>query len=167
MEQTILHAGCGSSPLPAWLGGHKEVRLDIDASVNPDIIASLTDLGDIGPFDKIWCCHCLEHLRPREVDKALSEFYRVLKWGGSLFAMVPDLEGVEPTTEILYESEGGPISGLDMLYGYTPWVEKNPFMAHKTGWIEKTFLKTLNSGHFRAARVQKLEVRNLLGVAVK
>jgi SAM-dependent methyltransferase len=83
----------------------------------PDIVASMDDMGDIGLYDAIYCSHALEHLFPWQTPLALSEFLRVLKPGGIAMIFVPDLEDVKPTNDILYESAGGPIAGLDMIYG--------------------------------------------------
>ena len=49
----VLHVGCGKQPIHDFLEGYKEVRLDIDPTHNPDIVASLTDMGDIGEFDAV------------------------------------------------------------------------------------------------------------------
>jgi len=110
----ILHVGCGHEPLPPWFQGAVETRLDIDPRCEPDVVASMTDLGDIGPFDVVFSSHSLEHLAPHDVGVALGEFRRVLKPGGRLVVIVPDLEDVRPTEDVLYVSPAGPIAGIDM-----------------------------------------------------
>src|SRR5262252_6440154 len=120
----ILHAGCGGEPMPPWLDG-AEVRLEIDAAVKPDIVASMTDMGAIGSYDAIYCSHALEHLYPHEIPLALGEFLRVLKPGGAAIIIVPDLEDAEPTDEVLYVSPGGPIAGFDLFYGHRASVAAN------------------------------------------
>lgn len=164
---SILHAGCGTEPLPAWLSDYDETRLDIDPSCGPDILASLTDMGAIGPFDAIYCSHTLEHLFPHDVNKALGEFHRVLKPGGHAIIFVPDLEGVEPTEEPLYESASGPICGRDLYYGLPRYVEMSPYMAHRTGFVRDTLDKALNDAGFEKATAQRTSGYNLLGVAIK
>ena len=73
----FLHIGCGrmqpdeTNQLPSWASGCKETRLDIDPTANPDIVASMVDLGDIGPFDITYSSHTLEHLYPHQVLDAL------------------------------------------------------------------------------------------------
>ena len=92
-----------------WLGAFtkqfsncKETRLDIDPSVNPDIVANMAELpDDIGPFDAVYSCHALEHLYPFDVTPCLQGFLRVLKPRGTVIILVPDLEGVAPTDEIV------------------------------------------------------------------
>lgn len=143
----VLHAGCGLSPLPAWLPG-QETRLDIDPSVSPDIVAPLTDLGDIGPFDIAYCSHVLEHMPPHEIDQALRELHRVLAPGGFLVAIVPNLADIKPDNTVVYDSPAGPITGLDMYYGMAKLVKNNPYMAHKYGFIRETLEDFLTRAGF-------------------
>ena len=166
MTKRILHAGCGGESLPEWLAG-EEVRLDIDPECGPDIVASLTDMGKIGPFDAVYCSHTLEHLYPHDVPVALGECLRVLCRGGVAILVVPDLEDVRPTEEILYETPAGQIAGLDLYYGYRPWLRANPFMAHHTGFIAATLEKALAAVGFQNVRTERMSGWNLMGVGLK
>lgn len=47
--------------------------------------------------DHIVCSHFLEHVYPSEVDRIISDFYRVLKRGGTLHIIVPNLEDLITT----------------------------------------------------------------------
>ena len=67
----LLHVGCGSDPLPEYLREYEEVRLDINEEVAPDIVASMTNLGEIGKYDVVLCQHALEHLHEYDVDVVL------------------------------------------------------------------------------------------------
>src|SRR6185295_16545775 len=145
---TLLHAGCGTTPRPAWADGFEEVRLDIDARCNPDIRASIVDMGEIGPFEALYSSHCLEHLYPHQVPVALGEFFRVLKPGGKALIIVPDLEDVRPTEDALYLSEAGPICGLDMIYGKASLIAENPFMAHHSGFTADTLRGAMEAAGF-------------------
>ena len=80
MDRSLLHVGCGGGRLPDWLTGFNEIRLDIDDTYNPDIVADMKDMGDIGQFDVVFCQHALEHLYPHEVTQALEEFRREKGW---------------------------------------------------------------------------------------
>lgn len=163
----LLHVGCGKTPLPEWAEGYTEVRVDVDDRCNPDIVASMLDLGEIGEYDALVCNHALEHLTPYEVDIALQEFKRVLKPGGYALITVPDLEDVRPTRDVVYESEAGPVTGLDMYYGMEKFLPLSPFMAHKTGFIRDTLLDTVKRAGFSAVEVRRTSFWNLLAVVVK
>jgi predicted SAM-dependent methyltransferase len=162
----VLHVGCGGDVLPSWLAG-EETRLDIDERWKPDILASMTDLGEIGPFDTIYSSHSLEHLHADDAARALSEFHRVLKAEGTVFVIVPDLEDVKATDEVLYTSPAGPISGLDMIYGLRSLVAEMPAMAHRTGFTQASLAKAIRAAGFSRVRVDRLSKYNLFGVGVK
>lgn len=160
----VLHVGCGTMRLPDWLHGEPETRLDVDVTCKPDIVANMLDMGNIGGFDILYCSHALEHLYPHQVPVALAEFRRVLKPGGLCMVIVPDLEYVRPTEEVLYESMAGPITGLDMIYGFRKELETKPYMAHHTGFVPETLNRVLMQAGFRDVRVQNSGSFNLYGI---
>jgi predicted SAM-dependent methyltransferase len=141
-----------------------EVRLDIDPDVQPDIVASMTDMGDIGPFDTLYTSHTLEHLYPHQVLPSLIEFKRVIKPGGGVLIVVPDLEGVQATEETVYESPVGPVSGLDMIYGMARLIAANPYMAHHSGFVQQTLTEVMQAAGFRNVAVARA-THNLVGTA--
>lgn len=164
---SVLHVGCGGEGLPPWLDGYTETRLDIDEQHKPDIVASMVDMGDIGPFDMVYCSHALEHLYPQDAPKALAEFHRVLKPGGGAVVLVPDLEGVSATEEVLFEAPCGPITGLDLLYGFRPLLAAMPHMAHHNAFTSETLAAALREAGFAAVDVKRMEWHNLLGAGRK
>jgi SAM-dependent methyltransferase len=172
----ILHAGCGGERLPPWLPiKGDEVRLDADENVKPtpDIVASIDNLGDIGPFDGVFCCHTLEHLHWYDAMKALTEFYRVLKPGGQVYIQLPDLEDIRPDNTVYYETVHGlKITGLDMHYGYRDFSHGNPWMMHRCGFMQHTLKAALEAAGFGAKVIRgKTEPGfvgfDLLGIGVK
>lgn len=165
--RTLLHVGCAGDALPEWLGDFKETRLDIDPAMSPDIVASMIDMGDIGTYDALLCRHALEHLYSHEVPTALSEFRRVLKPGGVVMVFVPDLQDVQATDEVLFESPSGPISGLDLLYGFRVATTHNPHMQHKTGFVAATLNRAIESAGFKNVRVDRLSNYDMMGAAVR
>lgn len=153
--------------MPPWLASAEEVRLDIEPAHKPDIVASMTELGDIGEYDIVWCCHALEHLAPHDVETALSEFIRVLVPGGMALIQVPDLDGVRPTREVLFISPAGPITGHDLYYGLAAGVRVTPHMMHRSGFVRETMLSVLQDAGFSRCEAERLPHHNLLGVGVK
>ncbi len=165
-KKKVLHVGCSNRAVHERFNpeGWDEVRLDIDASVKPDVVASMLDMKMLenGSFDAVWSSHNLEHLYPHEVPVALAEFQRVLKNGGYLFITMPDLQRVAEyiakgnLEEHIYVSGAGPISPIDILYGFRPALkEGNYFMAHKTGFTAKTLGQKLMEAGFKRIEIQR------------
>ena len=161
----VLHVGCAGETLPSWFSSWAKVRLDIDERVCPDIVASMTDMGEIGKFDAIFSSHCLEHLYPHEVPVALREFKRVLLDDGFAMIFVPDLEGLTISDEVLYVSPAGPITALDLLYGLRSGVEATLHMAHHTGFTKSILEDSLKESGFAASKIDRLEDHNLSAVS--
>jgi SAM-dependent methyltransferase len=145
----VLNAGAGSRlscsihPLFAADRWH-EIRIDIDAATDPDVVCSITDMRATFAamsFDAIWSSHVLEHLYVHEVPLALLEFRRMLKPDGFALITSPDLEAaaahiIEHGLErAAYTSPAGPITALDMLYGHGASIARgHVHMAHKSGF---------------------------------
>lgn len=146
----ILHAGCGGERLPDYFQKDAvEVRLDVTPEMKPDIVASITDMGEIGEFDALYCSHTVEHLYPHEVPKALAEFYRVLKPGGAAIIVVPDLEGLEVSDRVLYVTEAGlEVTAFDLFYGHRRLIENAPYMAHHSGFTQRLMSDSLKEAGF-------------------
>jgi predicted SAM-dependent methyltransferase len=163
----ILHAGAGSGTMRDLFNGYQEIRLDIDPAVKPDIVANITDMGEIGQYEAVYCAHCLEHLYPHELPLALREFRRVLVPGNLAFIIVPDLEGIQPTEDVVYKSvDGDLITGLDMFFGCRKYIEKQPQMAHHNGFVKATLERAILEAGFTNAGVKRHEpMFELLAVA--
>lgn len=147
----ILHAGSGASTIPEpYFAGFAPVTLDIDPRCEPDMVASICDMSCIPDeaFEAAYTAHTLEHVYPHEVRPCLWDFHRLLKPGGVLMIVVPNLEGVKATEDVLYMSPSGPICGLDMIYGKADMVAENPFMAHKCGFVPETLRAAMESVGF-------------------
>jgi predicted SAM-dependent methyltransferase len=153
--------------LPPLFGDDiEEVRLDLDPSKNPDIIASMVDMGDIGPFDAIYTSHTLEHIHSHEVPVALREFRRVLTDDGFALIFVPDLEGLTLSNDVLYESPAGPVTSFDMIYGMRKFLATHPeTMAHRTGFTSAILKDALIEAGFGKVTVNRVPAFNLMAVA--
>lgn len=171
-QRSLLHVGCGL-PDPRKLppaffapGEWREVRLDIDPGVAPDIIGSITDMAAVASasFDAVWSAHNLEHLFAHEVPLALREFRRVLRPGGFALITLPDLQRVaelvaqDRLADPAYLSPAGPITPLDMLYGHGAAIAAgNAFMAHRSGFTARTLEAALVAARFDSVRVVRDE----------
>jgi SAM-dependent methyltransferase len=165
-QRQLLHAGCGpkGSELPPDLRSYHEVRLDADAGVNPDILASIVAMPAVPTesFDAVYCSHTLEHLFPHEVALALKEFHRVLKEDGLLLVYVPDLQSVgamlaqDKADEPIYLSAIGPVTPLDMIYGHRASVAAGQvLMAHKTGFTASVMRRALALAGFPNPEIRR------------
>jgi len=159
----FLHVGCGSLNKSSCLGFNndnwKEIRFDIDESVNPDIVGTLTDMKSVetGSVDAVYSSHNIEHIFPHEVPIALREFYRVLKEDGMVSISCPDLQSIgeaiaqDRLLETLYEAPIGPVTAFDILYGHRKaTLEGNEYMAHKGGFTYSTLYKAFKEVGFQA-----------------
>ena len=178
--RTVLHVGCGMADprkLPATFftpGAWREVRLDIDPGVAPDIVATITDMAEIdsGSVDAVWSAHNLEHLFAHEVPLALAEFRRVLRPNGFALVTVPDLQRAAELVAQdgldlpAYVSPAGPIAPLDMLFGHGAAIAAgNHFMAHRTGFTARTLEAALQRAGFSIVRVVRDESFDLWATA--
>lgn len=161
---TFLHIGCGQKRKnqttpgfnsPDW----QEIRFDIDPAVAPDIHGTMLDMSAVqsSSMDALFSSHNIEHLYPHEVPVALAEFRRVLKPEGFAVITCPDLQSVcalvaeGKLVDPAYTSPAGPVTPLDILYGYRPSMAKgNLYMAHRCGFTEKVLIGTLQAAGFRS-----------------
>lgn len=88
--KTFLHVGCGPQRKQGTTKGFntddwKELRLDIDESVQPDIVGTMTDMSRVpdASVDALFSSHNIEHLYAHEVPVALKEFFAAI--GGRPF----------------------------------------------------------------------------------
>ncbi|PIT78937.1 methyltransferase domain-containing protein [Limnohabitans sp. B9-3] len=176
----LLNVGCGPKGRAHGFAGFEawqEVRLDIDTSVEPDLVGTMTDMSAVpsGSVDAIVSSHNIEHLYPHEVPVALAEFVRVLKDDGLLLITCPDLQSVcarvarGELASPLYESDSGPISALDILYGHRGAMGAgNLYMAHRCGFTLDVLGNTLQAcGFARSVGVARPAVFDLWMLASK
>lgn len=156
----LMNLGCGprgSSQLPPYFSSWRQVRVDIDPSVDPDVLASITDLSAIPSesADAIWTSHCIEHLFAHEVATALAEIRRVLRSDGFACILVPDLQTVanyvsaDRLHEVIYQSSAGPVTPHDVVFGFGPAIEGGrPSMAHRCGFTPTVLMQRLQGANF-------------------
>ncbi len=168
--RTVLNVGSGpANPLKLHAAfrreGWREVRLDIDPAVNPDILGSTADMRGFladGSVDAVWSSHNIEHLAAHEVPGALAEMVRVLKDGGFALITCPDVEAVaamiveKGLDAIAYQSPAGPVTPLDMLWGHGASVAAgHAHMAHRTGFTVQRLARLALAAGFAEVRLAK------------
>lgn len=176
----VLHVGCGPYTPQALHSFFRtdrwqEIRLDINPAVEPDIVATLTNMEVVPTesVDAVWSSHNVEHLYDYEVPIALKEFYRVLKPGGFALITLPDIQKVAEYVaqghleDPLYISPAGPICAIDILYGHREFIAQgNHYMAHKTGFTAHSLGQKLIVAGFLKVEIKR-EAFNLWAIAYK
>lgn len=181
VKKRVLHVGCGVHT-PDKLHEHfrgpdwQEVRLDINPKVEPDIVASITDMAGVeaDSFEALYSSHNLEHLHPHEVPLALAEFFRVLRPSGFALVTLPDLQQAAECIaqgreeEAVLMTNRGPITPLDILYGFRPFLAAgNLFMAHNFAFTAASLKKHLEEAGFSEVSVERDGEFNLWAIASK
>jgi len=169
--KTLLHVGCGHQSKEAlppldFENEWREVRVDIDPQVKPDVIDDIRTLSTIPDRSAhyLFSKHNLEHLELHEVPGCLSNFYRVLDDTGFAVIRTPDLDaicrailehGPEKTLYSTNTQDGmTDIMGLDMLFGASWEIARgNSFMAHRTAFTAKTLTAKLEAAGFEKVAV--------------
>ena len=160
----LLHVGCGNKRKDRTTRGFNtddwwEIRLDIDSSVKPDVIGTVSDMSGVATasVDAVFSSHNIEHLYPHEVPKAMEEFLRVLKPEGFAVLTCPDLRSIcariaeDKLLDTLYQSAMGPITPLDVMFGHRGSIAAgNLHMAHHTGYTKTSLTETLTSAGFKS-----------------
>lgn len=160
--KSFLHVGCGAArhqdtPLGREAADWHETRMDVDPTVQPDILGSMTNMSNIlaQKFDAIYSSHSIEHLYAHEVPIALEEFKRVLKPNGFALITCPDLQSIAAEiaqgrlNATAYQSAMGPISAHDMVFGFGGALAQGQmFMAHRCGFTKESLVEALEKAGF-------------------
>ena len=161
--KTLLNVGCGWENISKIKGfdqdDWKEIRLDINNAVKPDIIGTLTDMSliETASVDAIYSSYNLDHIYAHEVPIALKEFYRVLNKDGIAVVKCPDIQTVceliaqDKLLEFLYESDIGPVYPIDVIYGNRKQIQMgNEYMAKKVGFTYSALNGAFAEAGFKA-----------------
>jgi SAM-dependent methyltransferase len=159
-QRILLNIGAGAlgaGQVPAWFADWRQVRVDLDPSVAPDVLADIVDLSPIasGAADAVWTAHCIEHLYEHDVPAALGEIRRVLRDDGFACLIVPDLQTIagyivqDRMHEPLYASAAGPVTPHDVVFGFGPAIARGSLtMAHRCGFTPAAMIRHLRAAGF-------------------
>lgn len=168
MQRKVLDVGGNHKQmeLPPFFAGWEHLLLDIRPGPDVDFVADARELQRLpaAAFDGIFCSHNLEHYYEHEVPKVLAGFQHVVKPGGLVYIVVPDIQMVlrkmiqfshEPD-DVLYVSPAGPVRYCDVLFGYAPEIARsgNDHYAHKIGFSPKLLGKTLQRAGYDWVMIQ-------------
>jgi ubiquinone/menaquinone biosynthesis C-methylase UbiE len=83
-----LNLGCGNKKKPLY------INVDVREDAEPDIVSDAWDLTVFpnDSVDEIYTRHMLEHLDPNDARRSIARWFEILKPGGRLNVIVPDLE---------------------------------------------------------------------------
>ena len=101
MNSRILDLGCGKNKIIGSIG-LDNVPLD-DVDIIHDLLNIPYPLKD-NSFDKIYLRNVLEHFLIEDIDKILSECYRLLSSNGNLIITIPHAFSVAAYTDITHKS---------------------------------------------------------------
>lgn len=171
MTKTLYNLGSGARALLSQFAdtpvfeGWQEIRVDVNAQLNPDIAVDLNDLDgaiDADVADLVFCSHVIEHFHDHEIDGFLAQILRLLKPGGAAIFKTPDLAQVmrlldeEDLEKTLYTAPAGDIAVLDVLFGHRKSIAAgNRYMAHHTGFTETSLARRLLDAGFEEVATQK------------
>jgi hypothetical protein len=165
LSKRLLNVGGGRKtiPLPSCYSGWEHLLLDIHPGPDVDLVLDARRLRETGAaeFDAVYCSHNLEHYHPHEVPLVLRGFQHVLKADGFAHIIVPDVGQVVryvaannmELDDVLYQSQAGPITAHDVIYGYGREMERSgrDFYAHKRGFTLKSLTEVLGNTGFATA----------------
>lgn len=141
--------GVGNSD-PNWI----TVNIDSGAYHEaPDLVCDITNLEEL-PFEPnsvnaIRCCHTLEHLDPNVLERTLKGWHRLLKKGGCLTIVVPDVEEI---FKLCLLKDIKDITAIRMLYVPEEWQSKGEGERHRWGFTESTLRDLLCLSGFEDIR---------------
>lgn len=160
----FLHLGYGgrASRNPMFTG-LRAITCDLDRRCRPQVCCTIERLPFADQsFDGITSSHVLEHLTPFGLVRCVHECFRVLRDDGIFTARVPDFEAAcewiasGRGRETVYVSPSGPITAMDLVYGFERITDDNPMMRHATGITVRDAFKMLADAGFVDVQVSRL-----------
>lgn len=168
-----LNVGCGlpgSGLRPPGFEdvGWREVRLDADPSVHPEIVAPAHDLKVLpsGSMRAVFSSHCIEHLYLDQAVPALAEWRRVLRPDGYLLLVCPDLQAAAEmiAQDRLFDVAFADIRPYDLVFSHQGLVARgraagHTWMEHKSGYTLSVLRQLVQQAGFTSHVARRLRER--------
>lgn len=152
-----LDIGCGERK--AKFDGYDVKTLDIRGEVKPDFVSTIDKIPcPDESFDMIHSSHVLEHVKRNDIYKTIKEWRRVLRTGGELILVVPDLEVA--AIELL-SCQTNPAT-FDILWG----AQNYDTNCHYSGYT-KSILEAMIKKYGFEVKTIKCDDRQIFMTAVK
>lgn len=135
-----------------------EIRFVIDKNVDPGFERTLFDMSQVNSesLDAVYSCNNIECFYPHEVEIVLGEFLRVLNHDGYVVVQCRDLQSAcdyvsqDKLLDTLFESEAGPISAMDILYGpIKDLTNGHHSRLHKCGFTYSALIEVFRKAGFK------------------
>lgn len=171
-DKTVLNVGFGGAKISDQLFTedlleYREISLDIDPMHQPDILADIYNISHIPDkfVDVAYSSHMIEHIHYFKVPSVIKELLRITKDDGFVRLITPNMQAIADKLatgkilDVVYESAGGPITAMDILYGsrYHTHKHSSDFMVHKCGFTRAVIEQLAGEHGF------KVEVREVNG----
>jgi hypothetical protein len=165
---SLLNIGAGPVAPPPEYSDWQITTLDVDATVEPDIVLDARELTtlDPGQYDAVYASHVLEHFSEADGERVLWGFYHVLAPDGFAHIRVPDTltvmlvaaQNEMELTDVLYTAPVGPIRICDVLWGWQEQIKRSgePFYAHRYGFGQDTLGRALKRAHFEYVEIGRM-----------
>jgi predicted SAM-dependent methyltransferase len=139
MEEVRLHIG-GKQVRQGWQ------IVNIQQGPHVDFVADAANLSWLADnsVHEIYASHVLEHMSWQDVEKALAEWYRVLRKGGRLCVAVPDLGTLAKLLDSRFLSTVGVHHLLKLFYGG----QIDEHDIHRSGFVQETLEQVLEQAGF-------------------
>ena len=162
--KTFLNVGCGppGAPAPQGFEDWRQIRLDADRRVEPDIVGDMRFVRIDEQVDAVFSSHSIEHVYSHEVHETLSSWRHALTPHGFLVVTCPDLQSACARVaegklfDPVVHSHAGPLAPIDFLYGYRLQVAAGAHgMQHLTGFIASSLGQALSDAGFAGVFVTR------------
>lgn len=161
-------SGSGLRPRALTGQGWRELRVDADPSVFPDVLTAAHDLTPVtsGVVDMVFSSHCIEHLYLDQALPALREWRRVLKPDGLMLLICPDLQAAAEMVaqDRLFDVAYAGIRPYDIIFSHQGLVAQgraqgHTWMEHKSGYTLSTLRALINESGFAVHAGMRLRAR--------